>query len=656
MMCLRACGHIVTACIAASMGGAQAQVLDALDAIIANNWRLKVQVAMDRSVYFPSEAALVTITVSNPTADPLQVFTPFLASTGCLEVAPGDQDGVCNSQATANTPTTIMQPGEERRITLNSYDHQFGTEVDAMPGGGAPRQSGQYRLIYDYTNASQPRFQVVRPRLEAAAMVRVADITDTDETGKPIQFPGFMHVFAVEWQGQSFICVTRESSRMNSPVRADALGNLDDAPEIFTRIATSTNPVDSMAATADAAGNLTIHWQDSEGNQQTVNYAGPSRPASTAVEITTVPAGLSISVDGIAYATPHTFEWAPGSMHSLAAQRSTTNSGGEVYAWTNWSDDFPSSHEIFAPADATTYTAYFVMAYQLTLEVAPAHAGSITPWETAFSPGVALGLYPPGSTVKLSVRPVTGYTFSGWTGSVADAASPQTSVVMNGPQTGTANFMANVAAPEIDPPLGTYITPPLVTIRTRTPGATIRYTMDGSTPTETSGTLYTGMIPLKGTTTIKAIAYAKGMVPSEMAAASITIEPLAGAPLFSPAAGTYRVSQTVTLVSLTSGASIYYTLDGSMPTPEAGTLYQGPFAVSSTTTVRAVAYGAGMAHSGINSATYIIGTAAMASPPSPNGEQREPLGLTAAVTQKLDDTSSFMLPSHGPTLVELQPR
>jgi hypothetical protein len=280
-MRLRACGQIAPACIAASIGSAQAQVLDALDAIIANNWRLKVQVALDRSVYFPSEAATVTINVRNPTSAALQVFTPFLASTGCLEVEPGNQDGPCNSEATANTPTTIMQPGEERQITLNSYNHQFDADLYAMPGGGAPRQAGKYTLIYLYINASQPQFQVVHPHLEAAIAVRVADIKDTDENGKKIQFPGYMHVFAVRWDGQTSICVTRESSQMGSPARADANGNLDEAPDVFTRIATNAHPVVSLAATAGAAGNLTIHWQDTEGNQETRVIAslqpGPAR-------------------------------------------------------------------------------------------------------------------------------------------------------------------------------------------------------------------------------------------------------------------------------------------------------------------------------------------------------------------------------------------
>jgi xylan 1,4-beta-xylosidase len=47
---------------------------------------------------------------------------------------------------------------------------------------------------------------------------------------------------------------------------------------------------------------------------------------------------------------------------------------------------------------------------------------------------------------------------------------------------------------------------------------------------------------------------------------------------------------------------------------------------------------------------------AMGSPASPTREQYEQLKRAAAVTQKLDGTSTFMLPSHGLALVEVQPR
>ncbi len=49
-----------------------------------------------------------------------------------------------------------------------------------------------------------------------------------------------------------------------------------------------------------------------------------------------------------------------------------------------------------------------------------------------------------------------------------------------------------------------------VTITTTTPGASIRYTTDGSLPTETAGTLYTGPISITQTTVLRALAYRAG--------------------------------------------------------------------------------------------------------------------------------------------------
>ncbi|OJV42568.1 MAG: hypothetical protein BGO29_11870 [Bacteroidales bacterium 36-12] len=64
--------------------------------------------------------------------------------------------------------------------------------------------------------------------------------------------------------------------------------------------------------------------------------------------------------------------------------------------------------------------------------------------------------------------------------------------------------------------------------------------------------------------------------------------PTVSAPTFSPAGGTYTEAQTVTISSITTGASIYYTTDGSTPTASS-TPYTVPFTVSTTTTVKAIA-------------------------------------------------------------------
>ena len=74
------------------------------------------------------------------------------------------------------------------------------------------------------------------------------------------------------------------------------------------------------------------------------------------------------------------------------------------------------------------------------------------------------------------------------------------------------------------------------------------------------------------------------------------------APTFSPAAGTYTSAQTVTLNCETSGASIYYTTDGTEPDNNS-TQYTTALTISTTTTIKAVAYD-GTNYSNVTTATY----------------------------------------------------
>src|SRR5439155_1612463 len=79
----------------------------------------------------------------------------------------------------------------------------------------------------------------------------------------------------------------------------------------------------------------------------------------------------------------------------------------------------------------------------------------------------------------------------------------------------------------------------------------------------------------------------------------------AATPTFSPAPGTYTSSVSVTISDSTAGATIYYTTDGSTPTP-GSTPYAGPIPVTQTTTLRAMAAASGMANSAVASGTYTI--------------------------------------------------
>jgi uncharacterized repeat protein (TIGR03803 family) len=167
-------------------------------------------------------------------------------------------------------------------------------------------------------------------------------------------------------------------------------------------------------------------------------------------------------------------------------------------------------------------------------------------------------------------------------------------------------FSSQVAPPVFFPGTGAYSSAQTVTIISATPGASIRYTLDGSTPTETNGTPYSGPVLISANTSLTAIAYESGFTDSPLNSGNYTFLPQVAAPTFSPGSGTYVDSQTVTISTATNGASIRYTTDGSPPTETNGVLYAGPVTISGTTTLNAIAYEAGFIDSPVTDGTFTI--------------------------------------------------
>ena len=158
------------------------------------------------------------------------------------------------------------------------------------------------------------------------------------------------------------------------------------------------------------------------------------------------------------------------------------------------------------------------------------------------------------------------------------------------------------ADPVFNPLPGTYTSAQNVSLSSATTGATIYYTVDGSTPTHSSS-VYSAPIVVSGASlTIRAFASATGYQDSPIVVGTYQIQGApspAATPTFSPASGTsFSSTLSVSIADTTAGAAIYYTTDGSTPTT-GSQLYSAPFTISASTTVKAIATASGFTQSAV---------------------------------------------------------
>jgi len=202
------------------------------------------------------------------------------------------------------------------------------------------------------------------------------------------------------------------------------------------------------------------------------------------------------------------------------------------------------------------------------------------------------------------------------------------------------------AIPSISPASGTYVAPLSVSISDSTSGATIYYTTNGTTPT-TSSTVYTGPISIPvGSTTIKTNAV-NGSGTSPVATASYTVTSSQTGPLppgLSPAPGTYLSPQSVTITDGTSGATIYYTTNGSTPTTSSA-VYSSPVSLPlGGTTLRAIAANAS-GSSTVTGGSYIITSASAVAATSGGAWQNQAMTSQAGTFTAVFDATPSAAPA-----------
>jgi len=380
--------------------------------------------------------------------------------------------------------------------------------------------------------------------------------------------------------------------------------------------------------TGDALGNL--YEADNNSNVFEIaidNITAPTSPVQNPITATNVTTFLN---DGGCTATPPTVTFAFTGTSASAFSAATTGACAGTTFGASSGASFATSLT-FSPISVGTNSATLTATDSLSNAGTAAVSGTGTPAPPAATPtfSVAAGTYTTVQTVSISDTSTNAAIYYTTDGSTPTSASTAYSGPITVGSTETLNAIATgngfsaspvatalytinlptTAIPTFSIAAGTYTAPQTVTINDATAGAAIYYTTNGSTPTASS-TAYTTPITVSSTETVNAIAILTNYNNSGIASATYTINlPAAATPTFSVSAGTYASVQTVSISDATTGAAIYYTIDGSTPAIGVGTtaLYSGPITVAVSTTINAMAVAPPDYNmSAIASAAYII--------------------------------------------------
>jgi uncharacterized repeat protein (TIGR01451 family) len=192
-------------------------------------------------------------------------------------------------------------------------------------------------------------------------------------------------------------------------------------------------------------------------------------PKTVVLGFESTPAGLQLAVNDSQSAAPFTRTVIVGSVNTVSAPSPQTL-GGSTYTFFSWSDGGAASHNITAPAVATTYRATYAAPAVVDLAVSTSAAPNpvtindlltytttVTNAGPAAASGVTLTTTLPANASFVSSSPsaptctLSGSTLSCALGSLGSGSSRVVSIVVRPTATGVALASASVSATQSDP-------------------------------------------------------------------------------------------------------------------------------------------------------------------------------------------------------------
>ncbi|PYQ11962.1 MAG: hypothetical protein DMF80_20225 [Acidobacteria bacterium] len=300
---------------------------------------------------------------------------------------------------------------------------------------------------------------------------------------------------------------------------------------------------------------------------------------------------------------------AAGDRHSLAM-----TSDGSLWGWGD-----NASGQLAGGTDRTQSSTPTLLVVASGNVATPTFSPAAGTYAVASSISVTISCATSGATIRYTTDGSTPTTSSPIYTSPLSVTTTTTikakawATGLNPSSVASGTFTPQPLTPTFSPAAGTYTATQSVAISSGTSGVTIRYTVDGSTPT-TSSPLYSSPISITQTTTVKAIAIKTGWANSAVGTAVYTLK--VATPTMSPVAGTYTATQSVALSTTTGGATIRFTTDGSTPTATSP-IYSTPISVTQTITIKALGLKTGWTNSDVATAVYTLKVDLPAMSPSP---------------------------------------
>ena len=255
------------------------------------------------------------------------------------------------------------------------------------------------------------------------------------------------------------------------------------------------------------------------------------------------------------------------------------------------------------PSGVAAQDYWFQVADPVVPPVSGTHPNVISISVTSPTPGATIYWTDNGTEPSALSTPYTGpLTYTGERTFTFKAKAFKPGWLTSG--TVTRNYTINTVAvqtPAASPGAGTYDVGQIVQLTVPDSQAQIRYTTNGTVPTETS-TLYLGSFALTQPTVVTARAFRQHYPPSAVLQVSYAVR--VPTPVLSPPGGEFTTPPLVTISVNAPAATIRYTVDGETPVATSE-IYSQPIQAGADTTIMAAAFRVGWAQSRTASHTYV---------------------------------------------------